>query len=206
MSDRDDILSKLRRHQRPAQQPGPWQSRRDYSDLAATFCAAFVTAGGEAKQLASLDDVRREIGAILEEAEAQRVLQNGDLPIELASQWPQLEWQTAGEAPAELHDFAIRADVGITGVAAALAETGSLLVTSGPGLSRLSSLLPPLHIAVVPRSAIMADIFTWTAGRSEPPPTNMVLISGPSKSADIGMTLNTGVHGPGRVIALVYED
>ena len=206
MADRDEILGRLRQHKRPAQQPGPWQSRRDYSDLAATFCAAFISAGGEAQQLASLDDVCREIGAILEETEAQRVLQNRDLPIELAEQWPQLDWYTIGQTAADLHDFAIRADVGITGVSVALAETGSLLVTSGPGLSRLSSLLPPLHIAVVPRSAITADIFTWTAGRSEPPPTNMVLISGPSKSADIGMTLNTGVHGPGRVIALVYED
>ena len=124
----------------------------------------------------------------------------------LPQQWPKLGWHSAGQSADDLYEFAKRADVGISGVRAVLAETGSVIIDSGANKSRMTSLLPPLHIALIPRHKIVADIFTWTAARSGELPTNLVLISGPSKSADIGMTLTTGVHGPGRIVAIVYDE
>ena len=91
--------------------------------------------------------------------------------------------------------------VGVTGAVACLAETGSLVVVSGPGRGRLASLLPPLHVAIVTRAlltALAADLLVdqpelATSG------ANMVCITGPSRTADIEHTLSRGVHGPREV-------
>jgi L-lactate dehydrogenase complex protein LldG len=50
------------------------------------------------------------------------------------------------------------------------------------------------------------DIFTWAASCQEPLPAAITLISGPSKTGDIEQTLTTGVHGPKRFIAILFED
>lgn len=77
-----------------------------------------------------------------------------------------------------------------------------------PEEPRLLSLVPPVHIALVDAKNIycnFADALTagnWQAGM----PTNALLISGPSKTADIELTLAFGVHGPREVIVLVLED
>jgi L-lactate dehydrogenase complex protein LldG len=96
--------------------------------------------------------------------------------------------------------------VGLTSAEAAFAETGSIVVSSGPTRSRMVSLLPPIHIALVPTSKLTADIFTWAATRQGDLPANTVFISGPSKTADIEMTLVKGVHGPKRFIVILYGD
>jgi L-lactate dehydrogenase complex protein LldG len=88
--------------------------------------------------------------------------------------------------------------VGITGAEFGLADTGSLVVVSGRGRGRLASLLPPVHVAVLPVSQLV-----WTlADALAMQPTlatsgsNLVVITGPSRTADIEMTLTRGVHGP----------
>ena len=86
-----------------------------------------------------------------------------------------------------------------------LAETGSLIVHSSPTEPRSGSLLPPVHIAVARREQIVADLFDvlepYSAERS--PPSNLVLITGPSKTGDIELKLVTGVHGPGEVYVII---
>jgi L-lactate dehydrogenase complex protein LldG len=100
----------------------------------------------------------------------------------------------SGAAP----NAAFDADAGITGVAAAVAETGSILVASGPGRSRAAFIVPPVHIAIVNESQVVPDLVDlWV--RFSKPPTALTLISGPSKTADIEGILVTGVHGPGQV-------
>ncbi|MEZ4767250.1 MAG: LUD domain-containing protein [Caldilineales bacterium] len=81
-----------------------------------------------------------------------------------------------------------------------------MLVTSGPGRSRLVPLLPPVHIALAPTSRLTSDLFTWTAQRGGDVPSNLTLITGPSKTADIEQTLAIGVHGPKRFIVILYDD
>lgn len=97
-------------------------------------------------------------------------------------------------------------DAAITGVAAAIAETGTLVCTSGPGLARGASLIPPIHIALVDAGQIVPDLFDFfpQLTASAPLPANVNLISGPSKTADIEGILITGVHGPGHVYVLVF--
>ena len=97
---------------------------------------------------------------------------------------------------------------GFTGTVGGVAETGGLLLTPGPAEPRLMSLVPPIHIALLWASTIQ-DSF-WSAvknlgwGRSLPP--NALLISGPSKTADIEQTLAYGVHGPKRLIVVLVDD
>lgn len=99
-------------------------------------------------------------------------------------------------------------DAGFTSTVGGVAETGGLLLMPGPAEPRLMSLVPPIHIALLRASTIM-DSF-WSAvkalgwGRSLPP--NALLISGPSKTADIEQTLAYGVHGPKRLIVVLVDD
>jgi L-lactate dehydrogenase complex protein LldF len=102
-----------------------------------------------------------------------------------------------------------KAGVGVTGVEVALADTGSLVLLSGEGNSLLPSLLPWVHLAVVPASSIRNSMEGWlAAGGDERARTasQVVLVTGPSRTADIEMTLTIGVHGPGRLIVLLVED
>jgi L-lactate utilization protein LutB len=99
------------------------------------------------------------------------------------------------------------ADVGVTGVYAAVAETGSLVCVSGPELWRGLSLIPPVHIAVVWHEQIVPDLVDlFTARLPTDLPASLTLISGPSKTADIEGILITGVHGPGSVHVVVVRE
>jgi L-lactate utilization protein LutC len=103
-----------------------------------------------------------------------------------------------------LRDRATRADIGVTGVDYAIAETGTCVLLPRKGVSRLVSLLPPVHVAVVERGQVLPgldELFTLRgeAARQGNPGSYMNLISGPSRTADIDQTLVTGVHGPGEV-------
>lgn len=98
-------------------------------------------------------------------------------------------------------------DVGITGVWTAVAETGSLVCTSGEQQWRGMSLIPPVHVAVVRREQILPDLLDLFARLStDSLPPNVTLISGPSKTSDIAGILITGVHGPREVHVFVLEE
>ena len=96
----------------------------------------------------------------------------------------------------------LSADLGISSVTHAVAETGTLAVASQPGQERLASLLPPVHVAVVTRDQILPDLLDLFARLDESGPealpSNLTLITGPSKTGDIELQLTTGVHGPGK--------
>ena len=105
-------------------------------------------------------------------------------------------------------DACAQADIGITSADYALADTGTLVLLAGPNESRLVSLLPPVHVAVFPRSAILTgldELFTILPMPAEKT-SSMVMITGPSRTADIEQILVRGVHGPGVVHAVVVGD
>lgn len=99
--------------------------------------------------------------------------------------------------------------VGITGVTAALAATGSLIVESGAGRYRSASLLPDVHIALMRAEQILPDLESWAeAQRAAAYPafrqaSNTTVISGPSKTADIAHQLVKGAHGPREVHVMI---
>lgn len=97
---------------------------------------------------------------------------------------------------ADAPDGAFVADVGITGVEQAVAETASMCLTSGGGRRRLASLAVPTHIGIVRAEQIVPDLLDWGTQSPTPPPACQTLVSAPSKTADIELVLVMGVHGP----------
>jgi L-lactate dehydrogenase complex protein LldG len=100
------------------------------------------------------------------------------------------------------------ADFGITSVDYALAATGTFVMLSNHNEARLVSLLPPAHIAIIPRSRILANLDELLSIIPLPADqtSSMVLITGPSRTADIEQILVKGVHGPGEVYAVVVDE
>jgi L-lactate dehydrogenase complex protein LldG len=89
--------------------------------------------------------------------------------------------------------------LGVTGVDSALATTGSLILATGQGKGRSASLLPEVHVAIVARRQIVANLEVWLArlnSETVGDQSNIVIITGPSRTADIGMELVMGAHGP----------
>jgi L-lactate dehydrogenase complex protein LldG len=107
-----------------------------------------------------------------------------------------------------LRDACAAADIGITSADYALAETGTLVMLSSIQEARLISLLPPVHVAVVPRSLIVANLDELLSLLPKPAEqtSSMVLITGPSRTADIEQILVRGVHGPGEIYAVIVEE
>ena len=100
-----------------------------------------------------------------------------------------------------------RIDAGITGTLGAVADTGAVVLWPTAGEPRLLSLVPPVHVAVLDADRIydslgaMMEAQKWADGM----PTNALLISGPSKTADIEFTLVFGVHGPKEMVLLIRK-
>jgi L-lactate dehydrogenase complex protein LldG len=103
-------------------------------------------------------------------------------------------------------DAFFAADLGISGVAFLIAETGSVIAASSSAEPRSLTLLPPVHIAVAGRSQILADLFDlFEQFRTESLPSCLTIISGPSKTGDIELRLVTGVHGPGELHVVLID-
>ncbi len=122
-----------------------------------------------------------------------------------------VDWKAAAKTDAHSRlDAQFDVGCGITGVHAALAETGTLVVYSDAHHSRGLSLVPPLHIAIVHPRDILPDMLDhWARLRGIPGsdlPSNMVFITGPSKTADIEGDLVTGVHGPEAVHIMLIDE
>ena len=87
---------------------------------------------------------------------------------------------------------------GLTGAEAAFAETGSIVVRSGPGRPRMASLIPLIHVVLLPADRIFRSPMHWLTdpGSDAAGAANVVYITGPSRTADIEQKLTLGVHGP----------
>jgi L-lactate dehydrogenase complex protein LldG len=98
-------------------------------------------------------------------------------------------------------------DAAVTAAAGAVADTGAIILRPTAEEPRLMSLVPPIHIAVLKAEDIFVSLDdAMTAGNwPADMPANMLLISGPSKTADIELILAFGVHGPKELIVLVLE-
>ncbi len=95
---------------------------------------------------------------------------------------------------------------GVTGADAALAESGSIVLAHGRGRPRMASLIPLVHVAVVAASTVTDSLSAWASGVDVASTANLVIITGPSRTGDIEMQLNLGVHGPKHLHVVVVED
>jgi L-lactate dehydrogenase complex protein LldG len=170
------------------------------ADLVARFRAR-----AEAMQCTT-DEVAAEADA---PAAVARYLGANNLPL-AGCVWPQLarlDWKGAGLA-LEPRGAKDSDPVGVTGAFAAIAETGTLVLASGPDTPATVSLLPETHVAIVSVGRIVAHMEdAWALARTEfrQLPRAISFVSGPSRTADIDQTIVLGAHGPYRVhIVLVH--
>jgi L-lactate utilization protein LutC len=184
-------------------------------DLLQRFCAALSATGGQAHVVADAGAAAARVLELIPATKGCRVLLGRgpvldrlELAPRLYERGVEVATVDAISAGSEREVF-FQADVGISGVAWAVAETGTLVLATQPAEPRSLSLLPPVHIAIVARAQLLPDLFDLFA-ELEPDkgqlPACLSLITGPSKTGDIELKLVTGVHGPGELHVCVIAD
>ena len=189
-------------------------------DLITQFEQTAAEAAWNVFRTTSAQDAASYIRQVAQDVEARTMLRSDhstleNLDIENAMQGTGISLEvmalddahgglTMEDERSRLRQEAIVADIGITGVDYAVAETGSCVLLPRKGLSRVISLLPPVHVAVVESGQVLPSLDELFTLRREDflngdLGSYMNLISGPSRSADIEYQLVTGVHGPGEV-------
>lgn len=177
-------------------------------ERAERFVAELTRVGGTAKALAKAEEALPYILSLLDEREAERVLLDQDALLE------KLDIKSAllergievldGEG--DLERFK-ELDVGITGAIAAVADSGTLLLGGAPrGTWQWASLLPEIHIALIHTDRIRPDLQNALNDLKEACARGVeefVWITGPSRTADIAITLLLGMHGPRELHALI---
>jgi L-lactate dehydrogenase complex protein LldG len=185
------MRSRLREHPRGPQPLTPWEPLTRFKE-----------------RCVILSSTVDEVGSLAEApAAVARYLCERNLPASAVC-WPELAvlpWDQAGLAvegrPSTGDD-----KVGITGTFCAIAETGTLMLLSGAQTHAATSLLPETHIAIVPAARVVRSMEdAWDLLRREKHglPRQVAFVSGPSRTADIEMTLVLGIHGPYRVHIVV---
>ena len=208
MTSRDFILGKLRVARQPFVDVPPVTARRlMVPEIDGPLLDQFVD---EAKILScdvtrctGADEARECLLALL--GEDRRLLSWDLAHIPLPGLQEVLDH--AGIEIAAPEDASVR--VGLTGADAALAATGSLILSAGPGKPRTVSLLPDVHVAVITSGQIAPNLETWAADRHARglddfrQTSSVTIISGPSRTADIAMQLVLGAHGPAALHILI---
>jgi L-lactate dehydrogenase complex protein LldG len=177
--------------------------------------------GGVFHRVGALAEVADVVGGIARERGVRRVVTwhpsalGADLGGDLAAHGLEAEAMPAGalasaDARAALRSRIAGAELGLTGVDLAIAETGTLVLVSGAGRPRSTALLPPYHVAIFDRTTLVESLrqagLVLEAWHDGTPPASrgaaIHFITGPSRTADIELTLTRGVHGPKEVHAV----
>jgi L-lactate dehydrogenase complex protein LldG len=207
---RDDMLAAVRSALQRIAGQAPCEAPAVHLDVPAVdqeerirrFCAAVERLAGTAKRMASCADARTYVSALLGGGTA--VASNA--PILSACGIIALPGVHIGpNAEEPLRRMCAGADLGITGADYALADTGSLVLLSSAEEARVISLLPPVHLAVLSRERILTNLDELFHVVPDPGQltSSMVLITGPSRTADIEQILIRRVHGPGDLHVLI---
>jgi L-lactate dehydrogenase complex protein LldG len=198
-------------------------------ELLPKFEAELTSVAGVPHRAASRQELEELLRVILFQAKADSVvLSRNPLLKQLGLEaqfrdskmsvtvWPATEDGALPAAETSHGAFAkasFAANVGITGVDFALAETGSLVVTSWTEGAQLASLAPPVHVALYRASQLVATLDealerlrVACASREAAWGRSVVFITGTSRTADIEQILIRGVHGPGEVHVILVED
>ena len=213
-SSRTEILARIRRaHQRAllpdvtGVTPAPPEPPPFDRPQIEVFEDALQAVQGVPHRIASADEAADIIAELCRQQDQEQALSwtpealpLPDLPEALAARDIQLiPSRIEGERKQALDELRPIL-VGVTGAAAGLARTGSIVLHGDASHGRLASLIPDIHIALLPVERLYADIAAWIAtdeaGAKIAASSNTVIITGPSRTADIAQTLTLGAHGP----------
>ena len=185
------------------------------------FTEMAAKGGWNVHRVAGAEAAIGQIDSIIAEVGGTRIVRSGqpvfeDVPVDTALEWrginvtPVVRDESASRE--QLREEMRQADVGLTGTDYALAETGSLVILPRQRLSRLVSLVPPVHVALVRPEEVLEtlhDLFLLRRleykQRDGEMGSYLNFITGPSRTADIEMTIVQGVHGPKAVHMILVE-
>jgi L-lactate dehydrogenase complex protein LldG len=208
VTTRDAFLQRIRERQAPPPSlgphpppaPAPFAVRHRGLDgvdaTPAALAPVFVEAAeraGAVVHLVAADGVGAAIGALASELGARSVVLSRDPEAQaFRPVLTDLGLAVADHRP----DVAADADLGVTSAVAGVAATGSLVLTADRAGGRGAAVLPTVHACVLPQDRLVAttlDAFRAHAARM---PSNLTLVTGPSRTGDIELILTVGVHGP----------
>jgi len=224
MSARDLIFSSIRRSlgvsgkeatrrkavaDRLAQHPVgivPARGQLPAQERLALFRAMVEAANGSIEEIADANDVPSAIAALLRRHNLPMALKRGADP-RLAA----LPWERAGTLEVSVGPSAGNDLVAVSHAFGAVAESGTLMLVSGPDNPTTLNFLPDTHVVVVDAKDVAGDYETlWRKLREKfgagAMPRTVNLITGPSRSADIEQTLILGAHGPRRLHVIVVGE
>lgn len=171
-------------------------------DLFETFIAKLTAVSGTCVAVATPDQIVEQIAAHLDRFQLAPELVVSSERLIASLPWPG-GWTVA-------HRVARGEDmVSVTGAFAAIAETGTLVLLSGPDSPTTLRFLPDDHIVVIQSSQIVAhpeDVWRKLRAEYHTPPRSINLITGPSRTADVEQTIQLGAHGPRRLHVIVLTD
>ena len=209
---REAILSQVRtalgrKSGQPVPPPPAWPLQPGSMDTPARielFTSRLEALNGKVRRVPSTQDAAAVVSEILAGRDAVAA-QTAFLEACGVSAIPVVLWGVAD--PAQWRQACATASIGITSASYGIADTGTLVTIAGPSEPRLASLLPPVHIAVIPAAAILCSLDELFLTVPEPAKlsSSMVLITGPSRTADIEQILVRGVHGPGEIHVVIVE-
>ena len=217
MSARDNILARLRAA--PAGDPvslpdvAGWHAATEHMDsdtrsarfranIEAAHAEVFDTDSASWPALLCQIAAQKNVRMLLvgkDAPEGDTLAAHADAALQLVRyEKPANEWRS---------EFFDDIDASLTPARSAIADTGSLILWPDARAPRLMSLVPPIHFVLLDAATIHTDLYAamkaeqWVAGM----PTNALVISGPSKTADIQQTLAYGAHGPREVVVLLVK-
>jgi L-lactate dehydrogenase complex protein LldG len=208
---REQILGALRTGLHGAEVP-PLPAVATAAPLAAAeraerFAATLAKVGGVVERVADFAQAAQRARDMLAAANV-RTLARSDAP-ELAGVCAGLPSTTRVLAVDAPRDELLAADAGLTTAQWGIAETGTLVLVSALEQHRLASLLPPLHVAILPVSRLLGTLGDAFAALRAPDgrlaSRTITFVTGPSRTADIELTLVVGVHGPKALHVLLVD-
>ena len=177
------------------------------------FRASLEAVGGHCVVVRDESEAARELSRIVRDLQATplcaRRIALSDAPIVARlMRRAEVEVEEIATAPGAEELFGY--DVGVTSAQGAIAETGTLVLESERERHRLVSLLPPAHVAIIRAADIRLTLGEALSplrrGGDEALSRTITFVTGPSRTADIELTLAIGVHGPQELYVIVIAD
>lgn len=178
------------------------------SSLIQTFKENLEAVGGHCSVVQNVAEATQAVAEIISDIQrtplrARRIALSNSLLVQTVCRGSQIDVDEMTISPSRAEIFSY--DVGVSAVQYAIAETGTLVLESEAERHRLVSLVPPVHIAIVEGNKIcltLAEALARVNQGNNLSPT-VTFITGPSRTADIELTLTIGVHGPQELYMIV---
>jgi len=181
----------------------PDRDNRSHAALVDLFAENVKALSGTIDRVASADDVPGAIAEYLARENLPATLRAAPSPV-----IESLPWDTRPALTVSYGRSFGKDEAGVTGAFAAVAETGTLMLRSGPDHPTTLNFLPDTHIVVLRASQMVGPYEdAWAKLRAAGPmPRTVNFVSGPSRTADIEQTIQLGAHGPRRLHVVLIDD